>query len=126
MKYSLLAASGISALGFVAHTFFGTKEAYLTFPSNNSHLREWHMILSAWHLISADLLLNTSVSILILKNKISKKFVPGSLLMMSSQNALWTIFWLSNLMWIDLPQKHMYLFQWGLFGSLTYLYWKSM
>jgi hypothetical protein len=67
MNIYVLIAGLLVFVGFLAHTFFGTRETLTTrFEISDAAVeKNWYQSFTAWHLVTADLLLSSILLILI-------------------------------------------------------------
>ncbi len=98
MNVYVLIAGILTFLTFIAHTFFGTFETLKTkIDFNNSTIeKNWYQTLNAWHLVTADLLLNSILLIAISTSDIleGKKTIA---LIIGLQFLFWGFAWLLTL-----------------------------
>lgn len=135
MSWPVLIAAFLSALKFIAHTFFGTRQTWSTHPpaqAGRALHRNWHQAVAAWHLVTADLLL-MSVLQFVLAFHPEWPFFEEAAILISAFYGLWTLLWLINFgitrgahrfFW-GLPQWMFFLANsvlmlWGAYGASTF------
>ncbi len=135
MNWPILIAALLSAILFVAHTFFGTRQTWSTHPPAQDgwhQHRNWHQAVAAWHLVTADLLLLAALQFA-LAFRTDWTFRKEAALFVAAFYGLWALLWLLNFgitrgahrfFW-GLPQWMFFLANavlmlWGAYGISTF------
>ncbi len=116
MNIYVLIAGLLVFFGFLAHTFVGTKETLTTRVEFSDALIEknWYQSFTAWHLVTADLLLSSILLILIAATDIfeDKRTIT---LIFALQFLAWTVSALITMIVTNGREYFRQLYQWAFF-----------
>ena len=121
MNALLIIGGVLSLLGFLAHTFFGTREHMTTKPTQEVQhkvMTNWYQGLSAWHLVTADLFMFTALFfVLAFTDLVSHPdSISHALIAWLSS---WTVAWLAVVLSRNGRPHFVKLLQWVLFILLA-------